>query len=557
MKNLILLTALLLNGCYAVAQQYVQKQDTPIINVLVNPGFENAKGGYTFSASSTATIVTGANAIQGSASLRFDSTAASQTVRTALYTMPSTKRTGSVSECQGDLRYSTNESTNKYLFNILNASGTVISTKILEPVSIATTAINFFTCTPSAMGEVISTGSALFVDLDSLHLGSRKDLLKIDVTESLGYEPVANVTGTNPITITGTASSPVVVLNQSGAVSGSTYTKVAVDGFGRVTSGTTIINSDLPDTGVAASTYTKVAVNTKGVITSGTILLESDVPSLQTTKITSGIFGIAFGGTGVSTTTTGNLLVGSGTALVNFPKGASGTILSSNNNTLAWTSAAALSSIPPTVQKFTTASGTYTTPVGVRYIRVTMVGGGGGGGGSGTGAGGGNSGTNTTFGTTLLSANAGTGGNGGVNGKPGGGGGTASLGTGPIGLALSGAAGNGTPNLSLSGVGGAGGSGGNSALGGGGNSTPHTTAGSAGIANTGGGGSGGAGGGTVATSSGAGGGGAGGYVSAFITAPSATYPYVVGSGGNGASAGTDGLAGGNGGSGVIVVEEYY
>ena len=61
-------------------------------------------------------------------------------------------------------------------------------------------------------------------------------------------------------------------------------------------------------------------------------------------------------------------------------------------------------SVPnPTIQTFTSGSGTYTTPAGVSWIRVIMVGGGGGGGGSGGSASGGNGGTggNTTFGTTL------------------------------------------------------------------------------------------------------------------------------------------------------------
>ena len=71
------------------------------------------------------------------------------------------------------------------------------------------------------------------------------------------------------------------------------------------------------------------------------------------------------------------------------------------------------SSSHPTVQKFTSGSGTYTTPSGVTWIEVEMVGGGGGGSGSaldsGT-AGNGGSGGNTTFGTSLLNAGGGSGG---------------------------------------------------------------------------------------------------------------------------------------------------
>jgi hypothetical protein len=97
--------------------------------------------------------------------------------------------------------------------------------------------------------------------------------------------------------------------------------------------------------------------------------------------------------------------------------------------------------IAPTVQKFTSGSGTYTKPNNATYIRVRMVGGGAGGNGSGnaTTYGVGGAGGNTTFGSSLLVANGA-----GVNslqnaGTPG----TASLGTGPVGTALSGAYGPG------------------------------------------------------------------------------------------------------------------
>jgi len=75
------------------------------------------------------------------------------------------------------------------------------------------------------------------------------------------------------------------------------------------------------------------------------------------------------------------------------------------------------SSITPiTVQRLTSGSAqTYTTPSGVKYLKVKMVGGGGGGAGSGTtaslsGSNYGGNGGNTTFGTSLLTANGGSGG---------------------------------------------------------------------------------------------------------------------------------------------------
>jgi len=67
--------------------------------------------------------------------------------------------------------------------------------------------------------------------------------------------------------------------------------------------------------------------------------------------------------------------------------------------------------VAPTFQVFTSSNGVYTTPQGVLYIRVRMIGGGGGGqaAGSGTTPGAdGSNGASTTFGTSLLTANGGT-----------------------------------------------------------------------------------------------------------------------------------------------------
>lgn len=210
----------------------------------------------------------------------------------------------------------------------------------------------------------------------------------------------------------------------------------------------------------------------------------------------------------------------------------------------------------PTVQKFTSGSGTYTTAAGVLWIRVTMVGGGAGGAGSGSADGtAATNGGNTTFGSSLLVANGGVKG---TRGNDGGAGGSASLGSGPIGTALSGgyggaAAANGTsPTTQISG-----GHGGVSPLGGAGagGSSAGASSGLAAITNSGSGGGGGVGVGTN-TQSGSGG-GPGGYVNAIITAPAASYSYAVGAAGSGGGAGTSGFAGGNGGSGYIIVEERY
>ncbi len=201
----------------------------------------------------------------------------------------------------------------------------------------------------------------------------------------------------------------------------------------------------------------------------------------------------------------------------------------------------------PTIQKFTSGTGTYTTAANTRWIRVRLIGGGGGGGPGHTSSTGGGTGGTTTFGTTLLSA---TGGTGGINSGTGGTGGTASLGSGPIGTALSGGVG-GVSNISnAAGIGG-GSQGAASPFGGEGGGGYAGNAGTAAASNT---GSGGGGGGVQSLSVGGSGGGSGGFIDAIISAPSATYAYAVGAGG---AAGTGTYAGGLGGSGYIEVTEYY
>jgi hypothetical protein len=209
----------------------------------------------------------------------------------------------------------------------------------------------------------------------------------------------------------------------------------------------------------------------------------------------------------------------------------------------------------PTVQKFTTGSGTYTRPAGVSYIRVRMVGGGGGGGGSGSaGAGTATAGGNTTFGSSLLTANGGTGGTRGGAGT----GGAYTLNSPAIGSGWDGAGGGEPPTQEAtstarppSGGGGA------SVFGGAGQPTGWGTNGYAAKTNTGSGGAGGGLPGGTAPSTTGGGGGAGAYIDAVINSPSATYAYAVGAAGTLGAAGTNGFNGGNGALGYIEVTEYY
>jgi len=210
----------------------------------------------------------------------------------------------------------------------------------------------------------------------------------------------------------------------------------------------------------------------------------------------------------------------------------------------------------PSMQTFTSGSGTYNTPEGVTYLRVRMVGAGGGGGGAGSAGGtSGGAGGDTTFGS--MTAGGGGGGGRAAGGSAAGGtGGTASLGSGPIGTALSGASGNGNWATQIGTVVFGGIAGPGTPFGGGGGGMNYTGASGANApANT---GSGGPGGGAASSSAYSGASGAAaGFIDAIINDPSSTYSYAVGTAGTAGTAGTGGGGGGAGGSGYIEVTEYY
>jgi hypothetical protein len=194
------------------------------------------------------------------------------------------------------------------------------------------------------------------------------------------------------------------------------------------------------------------------------------------------------------------------------------------------------------------------------YLKVRMVGGGGGGGQSGTSGTGGSStnGGNTTFGSSLLTANGGTGGASG--GSDGSAGGSATIASPAYGQAVTGTSGRGANVSVITTPGGSslyiGSAGGQSPFGGSGGAKNGAATAESAVANTGSGGQGGYS-DTASNAGGGPGGAAGGYIDAIIPNPSATYSYAVGSGGTGGTAGTGGANAGNGGSGVIFVTEYY
>lgn len=212
----------------------------------------------------------------------------------------------------------------------------------------------------------------------------------------------------------------------------------------------------------------------------------------------------------------------------------------------------------PIITRYTSGSGTYTTPAGVKFLRVKLVGGGGGGAGSGTGSqGNGGAGGSTNFGgTSFLKAGGGAAT---TLGTTPGAGGTVTVGTGPT-IVTSVDGGPGAAGISITSGGTAmffGGSAGASSFYGGAGGGVNNSAGAAATTNSGSGGAGGGGGNAQASFTCGAGGSAGAYAEAFLFQLAATYSYTVGNGGSAGSAGTSGFAGGAGGAGIIIVEEYY
>ena len=91
-------------------------------------------------------------------------------------------------------------------------------------------------------------------------------------------------------------------------------------------------NPTLSTTGVTAGSYPKVTVDAKGRVTAGSALVAGDIPSLSATIITSGILGIANGGTGASTITNNGVVIGAGAGALSGVTGTTGQVMTVNGS---------------------------------------------------------------------------------------------------------------------------------------------------------------------------------------------------------------------------------
>lgn len=186
--------------------------------------------------------------------------------------------------------------------------------------------------------------------------------------------------------------------------------------------------------------------------------------------------------------------------------------------------------------------------------RVKLAGGGGGGGGYASGSGA--NGTDSTYGTSLLTAPGGVGGA--QGGTPTATASAPTINSPAMAVIATVGAGAGGVGFGSTTVTNAGSAGGANPLAGAGAAGGFQTSGVAGTANT---GAGGGGAGTPGSGISAGGvtgngGSSGAYLEAIIPNPSATYAYVIGPGGAGGT-GASAINGGDGGSGIAIVEDRF
>lgn len=441
----------------------------------------------------------------------------------------------------------------------INASGNITGAN-LSGTNTGDVTLAAFGSTPNANGLSLSGQALNLQPADATHSGglSSTDWNTFNGKQASGSYITAltgDVTASGP----GSVASTLATVNSnigtfaSVTVNGKGLTTAAANLSGDITTSGSVSTLATVNSNVGSFTNANITVNGKGLITAasnGSSGSTAFAPTVQQFTSGSGTYNLDYAFTVSSANATvGATYTNNAVTFTVYKTVASSTLVYMRG------------SGPPTSSGTLTKSGgtgdstitfsAFKTPL---YLRVVMVGSGGGGGGGGTAGSptAGADGTASSFGTTLLKADSGLGGGTG-NGNGGDSNSGTTLGTGPVGIAISGGFGS-SGGDGVSGAGATGGSGGVSALGGAGRGGSLGGTGQTAKTNS---GSGGGGGGTVTVVDAGCGGGAGGYVDATIYAPSATYAYVVGAHGAGGNGGTSGLGGGDGADGLVTVYEFY
>jgi hypothetical protein len=573
LKVILVFTALLIPHAHAemtTPPKSVEEAYLSAVNKLKNPGWELGKTQWTASGGTYTVTSTAANVFAGARAGSWDSSGASQTFTSASFSITSGGGYGNQNGA-GQCRIQTPSGTATHKLQAYDGTNVLNEVTVTSSTAYQPATVNFiYPASGSVSLRLISVASdepTIYIDDCFIGLADRFNIGSVSQAQFVGqsyFATTASCIWSRTNTALGAFSTdadcpgPTIEVQKVGTWA-TTDADLPQQTISNLPPGLYAVEV----TGMIANTgsnYTCIAVS-DGTTTSGNSCArpETGATVLLNVKAT-GYFEYT------SSASRTFSVYGSGAAgdsfLYNNASNARVQFTIYRFPTSAETAYQANLPVLPTVQRFTSGSGTYTKPAGVSYIRVRMAGGGGGGGGSGTTNGAASTnGGNTTFGTSLLTANGGTGGSNGT--AQDGAGGTATVsspaitvvaqtgGKGGNGGSHNGGVGAATPTVQ-------GGDGGSNLFGGngtGGGST-NGVSGSAGVTNTGGGG-GGAYMPQVNSGVSGSGGGAGGYIDALIMNPSATYSYSVGAGGTGQAAGTSGSAGSNGGSGVIIVEEYY
>jgi hypothetical protein len=215
-------------------------------------------------------------------------------------------------------------------------------------------------------------------------------------TQTLSSDANATLTlteGTNSASNLGSTSAQYAILNLTG--SRSTTRTVTLPTSSR----SYIIHNNT--TGSATTVGgVSVAVGERCILTydTNTSAYVKTASSISDVGSVTGTLGVANGGTGATSLTANNVILGNGTSAVQVvAPGTNGNVLTSNGTT--WTSAV----FPGGLDVYTTGtSASYTIPTGVTKIKATVIGGGGGGGGAGTGCPGSNGGGGGGGGSSIV-----------------------------------------------------------------------------------------------------------------------------------------------------------